>query len=500
MRVTKQSHKLLFTIIISILVTILLVSGCNGNGVAEEPGPTTAAVEEETSQPPPTTPEATSEPPTSTEPPPTPTETEQPPGTSEPEIVVPYTQMTIGSRVNSLYYTGHGAYWGPNTIKTAATEDKIFTYVMDCSTAPWRTYLYSKEEGGQWQEGESLITGNPPNILIDSQGYIHLISFDRCLRDDFDDSWYGRIFHVKFDQPNTVSGTYSFEYITPDSRGTPHGPDQVANPYVGACIGEDDTIMVIYPNNIPEPPPFTLGVRIYNPDTEEWSYETVTENLPTRFCYPFGAVTDGYFHVLAIQDDIDETLPQDSPYRLGIIRHFQRARDSTEWVESTLIDFTEEIDTNPEVNDLLWLRNMDLFVDSSGIVHVMIRYNKNWSQGSSGEWKNTAYHYWKAEDATEWNSEQAIEEDCIWLKLWEREDGQLFYVYARMNQQIALIPFGTNQRYIISDLSPPYTTNPVPYITNPRSGTSRGTILKLIVFLETAETEAIYIRCDLSNL
>jgi len=142
---------------------------------------------------------------------------------------------------------------------------------------------------------------------------------------------------------------------------------------------------------------------------------------------------------------------------------------------------------------------MDLFVDSSGTVHVMVRYNKNWSQGKSGDWKNTAFHYWKAEDATEWHSEQAIDEDCFWLKLWEREDSQLFYVYARMNRQIDLIPFGTNQHYTISDFSSPYNTNPVPFIANLRSGTNPGSTLDLVIFSEMEETEAIAISCDVSG-
>jgi len=478
----QKSYKYLFLLIICILIFSLLLPGCGGKeAVTTKPAPETSATE-------------TAEPAVTTVP-------EQTQESNEPKIVVPYTQTIVGSRVISLYYTGHGPWWGPNIVKIASTEDKTFTYVMDCSTAPWRTFLYSKTEGGEWEEGESFDnTGNPPNLMIDSHGYIHLISFDRCLSDDFDVSWYGRIFHVKFDQPNTVSGSYSFEYITPDSRGTAHEPDDVANPYVGAAIGEDDTIMVVYPNNIPDPPPYTLGARIYDPDTGSWSYETVTDDLPSTFCYPFAAVTDGYFHVLAIQDYFVESLPEGyAPYRFGIVRHFQRARDSDEWVESTLVDFTAEIDANPEVNDLLWLRTMDLFVDSSGTVHVMVRYNKNWSQGKSGDWKNTAFHYWKAEDATEWHSEQAIDEDCFWLKLWEREDSQLFYVYARMNRQIDLIPFGTNQHYTISDFSSPYNTNPVPFIANPRSGTNPSSTLDLVIFSEMEETEAIAISCDVSG-
>ena len=410
-----------------------------------------------------------------------------------------FNQTTIGSRIISLYYTGHGPWWGPNIVKIVSTENKIFTYVMDCSTAPWQTFLYSKVDGGEWQEGESFNnTGNPPNLMIDSQGYIHLISFDRCLSDNFDDSWYGRIFHVKFDQPNTVNGSCTFEYITPDSRETDYGLDDVANPYVGAAIGEDDTILVAYPTVVGDT--YGIGVRIYDPISDEWSYEAVTTSLPTNFTYPFAAVTGEYFHVLTIQDCPNENFPVGGPYRLGIVKHFQRARNSGEWVESTLVDFTAVIDANPQVSDLLWLSNMDLFVDSGGAVHVMIRYNRNWSQGWSGNWINTAFHYWKMESAVEWQSEQVLDEQCYWLKLWEREDGQLFYIYSNRNEQLYLMPQGTTERYVISSLDSPYNIDPIPFIATTRSGTQPSSVLNLVIFSGTEETEGISISCDVSSL
>jgi hypothetical protein len=462
-------HKYLFLLTICILVVSLLLPGCGGGPVVEE--------EEEEA--------------------PATTETEQSSEPGKPEISVPYIQTTVGNQINRLSESGCGAAWGPNTIKIASYESSVFTYVMDCSVVPWQVILYSKEVGGVWHKGESISLGNPPNIFVDSQGFVHLIGHEPFGADRTQ----GRLIHIKFNQSNTVSGPYTSEYITPDTRTTDWALDTVGSIYNGAAIGEDDTILVAYQASMNYPaPPHAILARIYDPLTRAWSYETVTTNLSTRFCYPFAAVSEGYFHVLVVEDEAEENLPEGyAPYRFGIIKHFQRARDSDEWVESTLIDFTAEIDANPEVNDCLWLRNMDLFVDSSGTVHVMIRYNKNWSQGKSGNWMNTAFHYWKTEDDTEWHSEQALDKDCTWLKLWEREDGQLFYVYANMNRQIDLIPFGTNQCYTISTLNPPYNIDPTPYIANPRSGTDHSSMLNLIVFSETKETEAIAISCDVSG-
>lgn len=502
MKKQHRVYKYFSLLTICVLVISLLLPGCGGGAVVEEEeevaeeeeivtheeeegegeedviapeGEEAEAVEEEEEEEPaePDEPEQPSEEP------------------DEPEISVPFIQTTVGSQINSCSESGCNAAWGPNTIKIASYENNVFTYVMDCSVSPWQVSLYSKESGGIWQKGESISLGNPPNILVDSQGFVHLIGHKPFA----DDRTQGQLFHIEFNESNTVSGSYTLEYITPDTRTTSWSLNNVSSLYNGAAIGEDGTILVAYQASMSYPsPPHAILARIYDPITEEWSYESVATNLSTRFCYPFAAVSENYFHIIAVEDEADETLP--SPWRFGIVKHFQRARDSNEWVESTLVDFTDEINANPEVNDLLWMRNMDLFVDSKDIVHVMIRYNEEWEPNQNFR---TAYHYCKAESDTEWQLEQVLDEQCYWLKLWEREDGQLFYVYSNFNQQIDVIPFGTNQHYTVSNLNSPYNTDPVPYIANPRSGTNPSSMLNLVIFSGTEETEAIAISCDVSG-
>jgi hypothetical protein len=183
-----------------------------------------------------------------------------------------------------------------------------------------------------------------------------------------------------------------------------------------------------------------------------------------------------------------------------MVKHFQRERNSSKWVESTLIDF------NPTLSALeiseIWLRHYELLIDSKGTVHALILYcaNADGEPCSCEECEPIAYHYWKEESSNEWHSERAIDTTCGWLRLWEREDGKLFYVYSKWNKQLCLIPQGTTERYITSDLEPPYIDDPNPFIAAARGGTQPGSTLNLVVFSNNKECEGVVISCDVSEL
>jgi len=485
MKKQHRVHKYLFLLTAYILVISLLLPGCSDKEtVTTKPAPETAE-------------------------PPAPTELEKSAEPIEPEIVVPHTQAIVGNRINSIRASGVtgttigvGAFqiaWGDHFVKTVATENTVFTYAMQTYGGSFKAYMYSKKDGEEWREGVSFIAAKPPNLLVDSKDYVHLIAFEPY---DLDDEYMGRLFHIKFDQPNTVSGTYTFEYITPDTRETGWALDTCATWYYGASIDKNDVIMVAYTNAFVyegDPASRTISARIYDPTTGEWTYETVATHLPSQFCYPFVAATDGYFHVLATEDEYDVSLEGTGyPFRYGMIKHFQRAKNSDKWVESTLIDMNETL-TSQEIHEL-WFRHYELLIDQKGTVHVIILYctDENGNPCACTENPPKAYHYWKAESGTIWQSEPAIDTSCGWLRIWEREDGKLFYVYSKWGEQLCLIPFGTTQRYIISDLVSPYIDQPNPFVAAARGGTNPGSILNLVVFSGTLACEGVAISVDTS--
>ena len=414
------------------------------------------------------------------------------------ESKLPFDQSIVGSRSN-FNGGGQSIAWGDNLVKIVANENTTFTYVMDKDVSPRQASLYSKTDEGDWQEGKSFRSFNPPNLLLDSQGFVYLIGLEPYTSSDETDV--GRLFYVKFDEPNTISSSYTFEYFTPDTRGTEVTLDTFANGHYVAAIGEDDTILEInevWP--IESNPSFAFVARIYDPIEGNWSFEPVVTDLTERYSFQYAAVTDDYFHVLAIEDDPDDELKDvQLPYRFGAIKHFQRARDSTEWVESTLIDFNPTL-SSLEISEI-WLRHNDLLIDSKGIIHVLISYCVN----ADGEPRScegvhpTFYHYWKEESSTEWHSEPA-DASCACLRLWEREDGQLFYVRSNWNEQICLIPQGTTKRYIISNLDSPYIDDPSPFIAAARGGTRPSSKLELVIYPGIQEIEAVAISVDVSQL
>ena len=397
-----------------------------------------------------------------------------------------YTQETVGTEINP---STNGAWWGAHATKVVRSSDTTSTYVLTGTNTPYTLTLYSKTDGGDWTKGVSIAqVSRSPCILRNSTGHIHIVGH-RSFTTSNDNE--GQLFHLRFINPNTISGANEFEFISPDWRGNPV-IENYTSYYCGAAIGADDTIMVAYQStNLLTNTTYCMGARIYNATSGNWNYETITTSLPARYCYPFVYVTASYFHVLAVEDEYDEAVGDpDHNFRFGEIRHFQRARGSTTWTQTTLININTDL-TPAEVNQKN-LRNSDLYVDSSGIVHVLIKQNTGLFDGSQ------IYHYWKTESETTWSSELISPININWAKLWERSDGTLFYVCS--DHQITLMPKGGLLRYGISNLASPYSNDPVHFIATKRSGSVISTSLDVVVYAALDDTEAMHISVDVSSI
>jgi hypothetical protein len=405
---------------------------------------------------------------------------------SNPDPLLSFTQYTVGSRANLV---SNGAWWGENISKIVHHGSKTFTYVIDASVTPTKAFLYSKSADGAWTEGEGFEVSRPPNLLVDSAGVIHLIGFESFNAAAKDSE--GRLFHVKFAASGVVSGTYSKEYISEDWRPIPTTATY-ATFFVGAAIGADDTIAVAYNNSVQwnTPNTHTLGFRVWNPQSQIWSYETVAENMVSRHCYPFAFVSPAYFHVYAVEDDYDtDYAALGEPYasyqfRYGMVKHFQRPRSGGAWVETTLLNFNGKPGiSKAQIWDAM-LRIVDFHVDASGIVHALLRY-KGTFNGSTlvAITAHKAYYYWKAEGSTTWNNEEVLpSQELYWARIWERSDGKLFFIGQAFREQLWVIPHGETAKYIASLLSGEDLAAPTPFISSLRGGTDLSTSFKAVVF------------------
>lgn len=401
-------------------------------------------------------------------------------------------EKTVGTRINDR---DNGSWWGENIVKAVRKNNMSYTFTMDSESGTRQAYLYEKKDGDEWIEGEPLIVSRPPGILIDSQNHIHIIGFE--LFDNTDENA-GRIFHVRFDNPNTVKGTYTKTYLTEaDQRKGNLTLENYGTYYCGAAMGTDDTILAAYNNSTRYNVPGTnsLGVRIYNPGEDKWSYETVCRDMKSRYCYPFAFVSEKYYHVYAVEDDPDSDFGNlGEPYsnyqfRYGAVKHFQRLKTGGEWVETTLIDFNDKPGISKKDIFEIQLRVIDFYIDSKGIVHALIKYMGSYDGDKLSKSNiNKCYHYWKPEDSSIWNVEQVCEGyNFNWVRIWERSDKSLFLILSNWDGTIQATPFGTSARYLL------YRTDsqgPAPFICGTRSGSPLSPELFMVIYYQGKAMEA----------
>ena len=415
-------------------------------------------------------------------------------------IKLDFEQHFVGNRDNSQ---DSGAWWGENITKIAHHGTKTYTFVIDKTVSPRTAFLYEKTDGEGWVEGQSFVVARPPNILVDSQGYVHVIGFE-----PFDSSvsvYDGQLSHVKFNAANTVTGAYTKTYITEDYRPNPPEVSSYATIYCGAAIDRNDRILVAYNNSVPPDTPGThsLGVRIYDPSSQHWSYESVAEDMISRHAYPFAFISDSYFHVLAIEDDYDpyyETRGQpysEYPYRYGMVKHFQRPISGGNWEETTLIDFNSS-KTKEEIWNMR-LRIVDFHVDLSGTIHALIRYTE------TGDILPQCFHYTKKESEQVWTNKEILPDasrltGLYWSRIWERDDGELFYICYAWGKQVWLSSVNTNTVYTISELEGQYKVDATPFISSLRSGSQLSSDIYLVIYSGSYEIKAISLDVPTSGI
>ena len=160
---------------------------------------------------------------------------------------------------------------------------------------PSKIVIYKKEGEGAWIKGNSFNTSRPGNILMDSQGIVHLIVFDPTYTQSSENGSYGRLKHYWF--PNCKTGditTFQQETII-DNDGVSQG--ETVNIRVGASIGNNDMIAV------------SFGLRqthqVYYKDKNglKWLMDYAGTGLVSDYYYPYIQITDFGVSILAIQDD-----------------------------------------------------------------------------------------------------------------------------------------------------------------------------------------------------
>ncbi|MFC2096761.1 hypothetical protein ACFLSI_00360 [Bacteroidota bacterium] len=411
---------------------------------------------------------------------------------SDPEnkLAISFTQKKIGTRLN---IQDSGAWWGEQIVKIVEYNGSVYTITYVDNNGARTAYLNKIDSQGSWTEGLSFQSSRIPTLLVDSSGFIHLIGFEPYSNNDYR----GRLYHVKFNTSENISGNFKKSYISEDtSQDTYIVKERNASIFYGAAIGKDNTIMTVY-NNSPDSNSDSnnsLAVRINTDNDENWVYEDVVTGSTTNYAYPFAFVGDTYYHVLAVEDKYDEYYvnagsPYNGyPYRYGQIRHWQRLRSGGSWEETTLINLNETLTKKEIWNSIL--RIHELYVDKTGTIHAILRYKIN------GRYKS--FHYTKNETASTWTNQTILpSKNLYWAKLWEKDDNRLFYITCSFGNQLWLTPVGTTDIYNISDLTGDYARDMTPFPANQRGGTKLGSDLNIVVYGGSNIIEGYYIKVNI---
>lgn len=400
---------------------------------------------------------------------------------SRPDIAVEqnplYKQYTVGNRNN---LQADGSWWGENITKIVHKGGKAYTAVIDEALSPRTVVLYEKKDHEDWIEGQSFVFSRFPNILIDSNGYVHVIGFEPF--NFINDQFSGRLVDIKFNSQNTVSGAFSRTYITEDYRSVGLTLATSSSVFCGAATGTNGKILVAYNNSLKAGSVGinnSLAVRIFNGSS--WTFESVASGMSSSYAYPFAFISDSYYHVYAVEDDYDTYyLTAGLPYsnycfRYGAVKHFQRPITGGSWTETTLLNFNDT-KTKKEIWDAT-LRIIDFHVDFTGTIHALLRYSTNA--------KPMCYHYTKKENETSWKSEIILETESQskglqWVKIWERNDHKLFYISYGSGSQLFLSPINSNSMLAVSELAMDF--KPTPFVSSYRGGSPLEDTLYIVVF------------------
>ncbi len=351
----------------------------------------------------------------------------------------------------------NGTWWGYNQSKIVRYGNTVYMYVIENenldnnsnpnASNPSKIAIYRKEDEGSWQKGSSFNTSRPGNILIDTEGIVHLIVFEPTYTLATENGSYGRLKHYWFPNCTNADITTFNEEIIVDNDGVSQG--ETVNIRVGASIGRDDLIAVSYGLNK------THVVCYKEKNGIKWHKELAGSGLGNDYYYPYVLVGGSGISLVAVQDDwVGQNLP--NIYQKS---HFFEKRNGV-WNHENIIDLQNHslAPSRPELVD-----NSDIFEDASGNITLIYLTKLN----PDDKWLNTFIQ--TTRDGSGWNRQTINNTDdkTNWIRMME-VDGEMYYFCSTWDK--IYVKKGINGKY--KRLNGPKLKGIYPYLAAPRGGTS----------------------------
>ena len=359
----------------------------------------------------------------------------------------------------SKNHSPNGAWWGYNQSKIVRFENTVYMYVIDNqnidinqnpnATNPSKIVLYRKEGNGNWQKGSSFNTSRPGNILIDSEGVVHLIVFEPTYTQPSENGSFGKLVHYWFPDSGTGDITGFQQETIVDNDGVSQG--ETVNIRVGASIGKADMMAVSFGLNKKH--------QIYykEKNSATWVMNYAAQNLNSDLYYPYLLVTDSGFGILAIQDDyVGVNLP--NIYQKSY--YFEKINNS--WTEETIVDLSSHslAQSRPQL-----VENSDIFQDENKQIHLLYQTRLD----PSDSFRDTFNH--SVKNSSGWVNETVTSSDksTNWMRLIE-VDGEIYYLCSTWDK--LYIKKGATGAF--SRLKVPSVSGMYVYVSSPRGGTGSG--------------------------
>jgi len=350
----------------------------------------------------------------------------------------------------------NGTWWGYNQSKIVRYGSTVYMYVVENenidnnpnpnATNPSKIAIYRKEGEGAWQKGTSFNTSRPGNILMDSEGIVHLIVFEPTYTLPSENGSYGRLKHYWFPNCKTGDITSFQQEVIVDNDGFSQG--ETVNIRVGASIGADDLIAVSYGLNK------SHIVRYKEKNGIKWWQESAGTALGSDYYYPYVVVTDFGIGILAVQDDwVGPNLP--NLYQKS--RYFEKRSGS--WTSSDIINLQSHslAQTRPQLVD-----NSDIYQDAGKLVSTIYLTKLN----PSDKYQNSFIHGTRSGNAWTNQTLTTTDEKTNWVRMIE-VGGQMYYICTTWDK--VYIKKGVSGEY--KRLNVPKIEGIYPYLAAPRSGT-----------------------------
>jgi len=357
----------------------------------------------------------------------------------------------------SKNHSPNGTWWGYNQSKIVRYGSSVYMYVIENqnidsnpnpnASNPSKIVLYRKDGESAWQKGASLNTSRPGNILIDTDGMVHLIVFEPTYTLSSENGSYGRLKHYWFPNSKTGDITNFQQETIIDNDGVSQG--ETVNIRVGASIGKDDKLAVsfgLYKTH-----------RLYYKEKTgvKWFMDYSSPNLGSDMFYPYVIVTDSGFGILAIQDDF---VGQNLPNIYQKTYYFEKKNGV--WKNETILDLQSNslAQSRPQL-----LENSDIFQDASGKMNILYQTKLD----PKSKYLNTFIH--SRQNGSTWDSQtlSITDDETNWIRIIE-VNSEIYYLCCSSDK--LYIKKGVNG--VFTKLSVPKVDGMYIYVTSPRGGTS----------------------------